>query len=49
MALMIPNVLSMRYTTLEGRSAATQAIFIGGMVFILILIIGTAGWIASKI
>lgn len=33
----------------KGRSLRTQSIFIGGMILVLTLILGTAGWLASKI
>ena len=49
MAFLIPMLFSLRYTSLKGRSVRTQAIFIGGMVVILTLILGTAGWIGSAI
>lgn len=49
MAFLVPYLFSMRYTSLKGRSPRTQAIFIGGMILVLTLILGTAGWIASKI
>lgn len=49
MAFLVPYLVSMRYTSLKGRSPRTQAIFIGGMILVLMLIFGTAGWIASKI
>jgi hypothetical protein len=49
MAFLVPYLLSMRYTTLKGRSPRTQAIFIGGTILILMLILGASGWLASKI
>jgi hypothetical protein len=49
MTFLVPYLLSMPYTTLKGRSPLTQTIFIGGMILILTLILGTSGWIASKI
>ena len=49
MAFLVPYLFSLRYTSLKGRSLRTQSIFIGGMTFVLTLILGTAGWIASKI
>jgi hypothetical protein len=49
LAFLVPYLVSMRYTTLKGRAPATQTIFIGGMIVIVTLILGTAGWIASKI
>jgi hypothetical protein len=45
----LPYLFSLRYTSLKGRSVRTQSIFIGGMILVLILILGTAGWIAAKI
>ncbi len=49
MAFLVPYLFSLRYTSLKGRSPRTQSIFIGGMILILTLILGTAGWLASKI
>lgn len=49
MAFLVPYLFSLRYTSLKGRSLATQSIFIGGMILVLTLIFGAAGWIASKI
>jgi len=49
MAFLVPYLFSLRYTSLKGRSLRTQAIFIGGMILMLTLILGTAGWIASKL
>ena len=49
MVFLVPYLFSQRYTSLKGRSLRTQSIFIGGMILILVLILGTAGWIASKI
>jgi hypothetical protein len=49
MAFLVPYLFSMRYTSLKGRSPRTQSIFIGGMILMLTLILGTAGWIASMI
>lgn len=49
LAFLIPYLISLRYTSLKGRSVATQTIFIGGTILVLVLILGTAGWIASKI
>jgi hypothetical protein len=49
MAFLIPYLFSLRYTSLKGRSPRTQTIFIGGTILMLTLILGTAGWIASKI
>ena len=49
MAFLVPYLFSLRYTSLKGRSFATQSIFIGGMLLVLTLILGTAGWIASMI
>jgi hypothetical protein len=49
MAFLVPYLFSLRYTSLKGRSLRTQSIFIGGMILTLTLILGTAGWIASKI
>lgn len=49
MAFLVPYLFSLRYTSLKGRSLRTQSIFIGGMMLVLSLIFGAAGWIASKI
>lgn len=49
MAFLVPYLFSLRYTSLKGRSGRTQSIFIGGTSLVLILILGTAGWIAAKI
>jgi hypothetical protein len=49
MAFLLPYLFSLRYTSLKGRSPRTQSIFIGGMILVLTLILGTAGWLASKI
>jgi len=49
MAFFVPYVFSLRYTSLKGRSLRTQSIFIGGTILVVTLILGTAGWIASKI
>lgn len=49
MAFLVPYVFSLRYTSLKGRSLRTQGIFIGGTLLVVTLILGTAGWIASKI
>ena len=49
MAFLVPYLISMRWTSLKGRSLATQSIFIGGMILILTLIFVIAEWIAVKI
>jgi hypothetical protein len=49
LAFLVPYLVSLRYSSLKGRSLATQSIFIGGMALVLIAILGTAGWIASKL
>ena len=49
MAFLVPYLFSLRYTSLKGRSLATQSIFIGVMILLLTLILGTAGWVGSKI
>ena len=49
MAFMIPYLFSLRYTSLKGRSPATQAIFIGGMILLLSLIFVVAGWTAGRL
>jgi hypothetical protein len=49
MVFLVPYLFSLRYTSLKGRSLRTQSIFIGGTILMLTLILGTAGWIASKI
>ena len=42
-------LVSMRYTYLKARSAAAQAIFIGGSLAMLTLIFALAGWISGRI
>jgi len=49
MAFFIPLLLSQRYTTLKGHSAAAQAIFIVGMTMIVTGIFLLAGWITTRI
>jgi hypothetical protein len=49
MMFLVPYLLSLRYTSLKGRSLRTQSIFIGGTILVLTLMLGTAGWIASKL
>ena len=49
MAFLVPYLFSLRYTSLKGRSLRTQSIFIGGSILVLTLILGTAGWLASRI
>ncbi len=49
MAFLVPYLFSLRYTSLKGRSLRTQSIFIGGMILVLTLILGTAGWVAARI
>jgi hypothetical protein len=49
MAFLVPYLFSLHYTSLKGRSPRTQTIFIGGTILMLTLILGAAGWIASKI
>jgi hypothetical protein len=49
MAFLMPYLFSLPYTSLKGRSRATQSIFIGGMILVLMLMFATAGWIASRI
>ena len=49
MAFLVPYLVSLRYTSLKGRSLRTQSIFIGGTILMLTLILGTAGWIAARI
>jgi len=49
MAFLVPYLFSLRYTSLKGRSLRTQSIFIGGMVLVLTVILGAAGWVASKL
>jgi hypothetical protein len=49
MAFLVPMLFSFRYTSLKGRSIRAQAIFIGGMIVILTVILGIAGRIAMSI
>ena len=49
LAFLVPYLFSLRYSSLKGRSAKTQAIFIGGMTLVLIAIFATAGFISSRL
>jgi hypothetical protein len=49
LAFLVPYLFSLRYSSLKGRSLATQSVFIGGMTLVLIVILGTAAWIASRL
>jgi hypothetical protein len=49
MAFLVPYTFSLHYTSLKGRPLRTQSIFIGGTLLIITLILGGAGWVASKI
>jgi hypothetical protein len=49
LVFLVPYLFSLHYTSLKGRSLRTQSIFIGGTTLLLILILATAGWIASMI
>jgi hypothetical protein len=42
-------IVSMRYTYLKARSAAVQAIFIGGTLAMMTLIFALAGWLTTRI
>ena len=41
-------IVSMRYTSLKGWPGWTQAIFIGGLSTVIVLIALVAGWISSR-
>jgi hypothetical protein len=49
MAFLVPYLFSLHYTSLKGRPLRTQSIFIAGTILIVTLILGGAGWVASKI
>ena len=49
LAFLVPYLFSLRYTSLKGRSAKTQAIFIGGMTLVLIAIFSIAAFIGSRL
>ena len=49
MVFLVPYLFSLCYTSLKERSLRTQSIFIGGTIVMLTLILGSAGWIASKL
>jgi hypothetical protein len=49
MAFLVPYVISLRYTSLKGRSLRTQLIFFGFMTLLLTLLFATAGFVASKV
>lgn len=48
MPFLIGLLLSMRYTNLKGRSALTQAVFIGGSIAMLTVLFGLVGWITAR-
>jgi hypothetical protein len=49
MAYLFPYLLSLHYTSLKGRSARAQAIFIGGLGVALAAFFAAVGWISTKI
>jgi hypothetical protein len=49
MAWFLPYLLSLRYTSLKGRSARTQTIFIAGLGGTLTVFLLLIGWIAARI
>ena len=49
MPFMFATLYSMRYTYLKDRSASVQAMFIGGLTLVCVLILLTAGWISAQI
>jgi hypothetical protein len=46
---MIGMLASMRYTYLKNRPASVQAVFIGGMTVLLVVLFLAAGWLASRL
>lgn len=49
MAYLGPSVFSMRYTSLKRHPGSVQAVFIGGLLLIVTVILLTAGWIAGRL
>jgi len=49
MAYFFPLLLGLRYTSLKGRSAAAQAVFIGGCSAVLVVMFLLAAWVNGKI
>ena len=49
MPVFVGWLLSLHYTSLKGRSAAAQAIFIGGSIVMLAALFGVVGWITARI
>jgi hypothetical protein len=49
MAFFLPLLLGLRYTSLKGRSAAVQWIFIGGLGVIVVAMLLLATWAAERL
>lgn len=49
MAYFFPTLLSLRYTSLKGRSARTQTLFIGGLASVLAVFFLLVGWLGTRI
>src|SRR6185437_8341395 len=49
MMYVIPYLIGLRYTSLKGRSALSQAMVIGGTSAVVLAILMAAGWISTKI
>ena len=47
LAFFVPLLWSQRYTSLKGRSAAVQWVFIGGQSLVIAAMLLAAGWIAT--
>jgi hypothetical protein len=48
MAYFLPTLLSQRYTSLKGRSARVQTIFIGGLSLLLLTFFLLVTWVANQ-
>lgn len=49
LAFLAPPLLTMRYTSLRGRPASVQAVFIGSVLVVVTAILLGASWIASRL
>lgn len=49
MAFFVPVLLGLRHTSLKGRSATVQAIFIVGMIVVLAAMFLIATWIGAQL
>jgi hypothetical protein len=45
---LVPFVISMRYTVLKGWPARTQAVFMGGLISVLVVLTLATGWLAGR-